>query len=72
MATKYAVGELHPNTSPQRISELLNRAGGDGWELVAVVENNSRGMVQYYLRGSGRGESETVEAMFSEASRDAS
>jgi hypothetical protein len=40
MATKYAVGELHPNTSPQRISELLNRASGDGWELVAVVEPN--------------------------------
>ncbi len=73
MATKYAVGELHPNTSPQRISELLNRASGDGWELVAVFgPHNSRGMVQYYLRGSGRGDSETVEAMFAEASRDAS
>jgi hypothetical protein len=66
MATKYAVGELHPNTNPQRISDLLNRAGGDGWELVTVVNNSSRGFVQYFFRRGGGG------AAFAEASRNAS
>ena len=74
MATMYVAADLHPASDPRRVTQLLNRAAGDGWELVNVAFNPSRGMMQYYFGRTGGGASDVglLESMFAEAARDAS
>jgi hypothetical protein len=67
MASKYVIGEVSAAMDSRKIETLLNRAAGDGWELVEVVLNTSRGMLQHYLRSETGRSAEDVVTMFMRA-----